>query len=151
MIYSRAVTPSLHTAHADCVLRHQIPISIQGSDSDLDPLVPRLNLLPAVSRSQLGNPRSTTSALSPSIRFRCTHRRTMGQSYLLAVSGSASPPLATTRRIVSPRFSFFFFRSSLFYPFYVSMLRDFSFIPVDRLVHDNEPVAQLQIFPIKLP
>jgi len=104
MIYSRAVTPSLHTAHADCVLRHWIPISIQGSDSDLDPLVPRLNLLPAVSRSQSDNPRPTTSALSPSIRFRCTHRRTMGQLYLLVVSDSARHP--SLRRIVSPRSRF---------------------------------------------
>lgn len=133
-----------------------IPISIQGSEPRSSP---RLNLLPAVSRSSpVTTPpflrRPSAHPRVPSV-FDAPIGRTMGQSYLLVVASSRpstlAPPLpprlpSSTRAPVATtnRFSalaplvFLLPTPPTFCLFPFGYSREFSFIPVDRLVRDNE-------------
>lgn len=132
--------------------RDPIPTSI---------FVPRLNLLPAVSRSQLGIlsllsfprpsylPTLFVHPRTPPARLPSVFDAPIAESCLVGrIYWSFRPRTPPAGYCTTNRFSalsrFFSFRSFLsFCPFSVLMPRDFSFVPVDRLVRDNELVAQL--------
>lgn len=77
------------------------------------------------------------------LRFRCTHRRTVDRSVIFTGRFGRQPSLLHDESFLHA-FRFSSFRPTpSFALFSVPMFRDFSFIPVDRLVHDNEIVAQL--------
>lgn len=82
MIYSQALRSLLSIVSLTPTSRPPALDSYFHPETSI--LVSRVNLLPAVSRSQPGSkplfPLPSFSALSPSIRFRCTHRRTMNRS-----------------------------------------------------------------------
>lgn len=162
MIYSpSSLTPFFPSlARADSVFRRWISISIhQGSDSDSSILVPRLNLLPAVSRSQQPVcvpallPRLSSLSSRTSIRFRCTHRRTVGQSYLLVRFGFVRRHPSATRRIASPRFSLFLL--PIRFPFLPFFRSDAPRYLVLYLLTGSfaitSPWHSYRLFPIKLP
>lgn len=136
MIYSRAVTPFSYSLHSPLTptasygtrflfpSRDPIPTSI---------LVPRLNLLPTVSRSQLGSqspPPSSSSFLAfhPFSMHPSTNR--VGQSYLLAVSDSVATSRYDATNRFSSRSSFFSFRSRFLFRFFFFLVPDAPRYPV---------------------
>lgn len=145
MIYSRALRSLLSAVSLTPTPRPPALDSYfhPGTSIPTSILISRLNLLPAVSRSQPGSNLSFSSRLFHPLAFHSFSMHPSSMDRSVVFTGRFGLPLATARRIVSPRFSFFSFRFILFALFSVPMFRDFSFIPVDRLVHDNETVAQL--------